>query len=524
MADLPILISGAGPTGMLLALWLAHFNIPFRIVDPNLTTGTTSRAIVVHARILELYDQLGIADEALKRGAILEAFAINYNGVRCTALEILNAGRGKSKFHFALSLAQDEHEEMLQSELDKRGVKVERGTSLVGLEQMGDHVQLRIKNKEGDEEIFTARYVAGCDGARSAARRLADVPMEGGTYARRFFVADVQANGAIIGERSIISACLSAEDFTLSIRMKGEHHARLIGFTPAELGDDADIKFEDCLPSIRRNMGDIDIDHVNWFSHYKVHHRTAQSFRKGRVFLLGDAAHLHSPVGGQGMNTGLGDATNFAWKFAAAWDKPELDHLLDTYDTERAAFAHTLVATTDTAFTFITGSAWYSRLLRSYFIPYILPLVIKTFDVTRVAYDRASQLGVSYEQSPMSVNLGTTKGTIKAGQRLPWVPDVRDSKGEVVESNLLHLRQVGWQAHVFGVADGTLAQSLTKQNVPLHVFAYTEEAKSKGFGENVVYLVRPDGQVGSVLGPGSPLEDVEGYMKRWAVVGPAATA
>lgn len=519
MSDVPVFISGAGPTGMLLALWLTHFNVPFRIVDPNLSTGTTSRAIVVHARVLELYDQLGIADEAVKRGTILKTFAVNYNGAKCTELNVGNAGNGRSKFPFILSLAQDVHEEILQAELDKRGVRVERGTALVGLEQHGDHVQLRVKDREGKEGSYRARFVAGCDGAHSAVRRLTDVPMEGGTYARRFFVADVQADGAIVGDQSTISFCLSGDDFTLSIRMKGEDRCRLIGFVPDELGDNNDIKFDDCLPSIRRNMTGIEILHLNWFSHYKVHHRTAQSFRKGRIFLMGDAAHLHSPVGGQGMNTGLGDATNFAWKIAAAWDKPELDGLLDTYDFERAAFARTLVSTTDTAFTFMTGPTWYSHLLRSYFIPYLLPLALKIIDAAPLVYGRVSQLGISYEQSPMSVNLGTIGGTLKAGQRLPWVPHARDANDEEMDSNLVHLCQVGWQAHAFGKVRKELAEVLGEKHVPLHMFKPTREAGSKGFGEDMIYLVRPDGQIGLVVAPDAACADVEKYLGVWGVAG-----
>jgi len=220
------------------------------------------------------------------------------------------------------------------------------------------------------------------------------------------------------------------------------------------------------------------------------------------------------------MNTGLGDATNFAWKIATAWNNPELDELLDTYDVERAAFARSLVSTTDDVFTNITAPGIFGRFVRTIVFPYLLPFVTWIFDVRPLIYHRISQLAISYPDSPISLNVGSPTGTIKAGERLPWVPRVTLS-GVEKESNLVPLTEVGWQAHVFG--DAPWAEpALSVHDVPLHSFEWCDEGGKKGFGRDVVYLVRPDGQVGLVLGGKDGVEAMGEYMRKWGVKGARA--
>lgn len=357
---LPIVISGAGPSGLLLSLWLTNFGVRHRIVDPNFTTGTISRALVVHARTLEFYDQLGFSDRIIDAGAKLRAVNITYGGHVRATVPIGNAGIGQSRFPFILSLGQDAHEAVLLDELRQRGGDVEWGKKVTGLEELDDRVRVTVEDHHGRAEVVEAAYVAGCDGAHSAVRKLSGLRMEGGTYDRRFFVADVEATGTAVANEATMNICLTANEFCLAVRMKGDHRARLVGFTPEDTAE-TDVTFEDCLPSVTRALGtDTSINKVNWFSHYKVHHRHADKFQKGRSFVFGDAAHLHSPVGGQGMNTGLGDVTNFAWKPASirkAKDS-ELESndkaaLIATYNTERLAFAESLVSTTDVMFQWI---------------------------------------------------------------------------------------------------------------------------------------------------------------------------
>lgn len=342
---LPILIAGAGPTGLLLTIWLRHLSIPHRIVDPKPGTGSHSRALIVHARTLELYHMLGFADTVVASGERLGAMRIRYKGEERVKVDTGGAGQGLTRFPFALCFGQDEHEAILLRELQKRGGEVEWGTSVIGVEDKGDRVVVTLERAGADgdgtngegmtarSEMVEVQYVAGCDGGHSSVRRCAGSEMTGGTYDRRFFVADVRGTGSTLDVDPSINMCLSPHDFCFVLPLKTApvtsadalddgttdaraalKAARIVGFTPE--GSDTDVSFDDCLPSIHKALGRVDIEHVDWFSHYKVHHRHVERFRKGRIFVSGDAAHLHSPVGGQGMNTGLGDVSNFAWKFA----------------------------------------------------------------------------------------------------------------------------------------------------------------------------------------------------------------
>jgi FAD binding domain len=203
----------------------------------------------------------------------------------------------------------------------------------------------------------------------------------------------------------------------------------------------------------------VDVEKVNWFSTYHVHHRVTQHFRKGRAFLLGDAAHIHSPVGGQGMNTGIGDAINLAWKLKAVLARGAPDALLDTYEGERIAFAQRLVETTDRVFTLATAEGRFASALRTQVVPAALPILAK-FDLVReFLFRMASQLEISYRHC--SFNAGEA-GDIHGGDRLPWVAT------EGID-NYEPLSQMVWQVHVYGQAKPDLAAWCEDHDVPLHV-------------------------------------------------------
>src|SRR6185436_3015982 len=212
---------------------------------------------------------------------------------------------------------------------------------------------------------------AGCDGARSTVREVMGTGFPGGTYRQVFYVADVAATGpAINGE---LHGDLDEADFLAVFPLAEGNRVRLIGTVRDERADRADtLRFEDVSDRAINNLK-VHVDKVNWFSTYHVHHRVTAHFRKGRAFLLGDAAHIHSPVGGQGMNTGIGDAINLAWKFAAVLAGRAPDALLDSYEAERIAFAHRLVNTTDRVFTLVTAQGKIAEVVRTRLVPTVLP-------------------------------------------------------------------------------------------------------------------------------------------------------
>ena len=343
--DPEVLIVGAGPTGLVLALWLTRLGVRVRIVDKTAEPGTSSRAVGVQARTLELYKQFGLADEVVARGRKAPAANLWVTGKKTARFFFGDMGASISPFPYALVFPQDEHERLLIERLADLGIKVERQTEFLGFEEKTGRVCAQLKRPDGTLEMCEAAYIAGSDGAHSTVRETLAIGFAGGTYAHRCYVADVQASGeAMNGEMHV---AVDITDFLVIFPLKGEGRARLIG-TVSDAAEQRheNLTWNDVSKHVIENMG-LAVERVNWFSTYRVHHRVADHFRKGRAFLLGDSAHIHSPVGGQGLNAGVGDAVNLAWKLAAVLRGRADATLLDSYEPERIAFARRLVATTD---------------------------------------------------------------------------------------------------------------------------------------------------------------------------------
>jgi len=247
---------------------------------------------------------------------------------------------------------------------------------------------------------------------------------------------------------------------------------------------------------------------VNWFSTYRVHHRVAEHFREGRVFLLGDAAHIHSPVGGQGMNTGIGDAVNLAWKLAAVLQGCADPSLLDSYEPERIAFARRLVATTDRAFQFINNDGPVARLVRVRLVPLLLPALFSFRAARRLMFLTLSQTNVNYRDRALAAG---SAGRVQAGDRLPWVCQ------EDGTDNFASLRSLDWQAHVYGDAGIEIEHACTQAGLSLRRFPWSEAVGRTGIARNAFYLVRPDGYVG--LAAASDVADTfRAYRARFGLV------
>src|SRR5580658_4886724 len=336
-----VLISGAGPTGLVLALWLTKQGVKVRIIDKTEGPGTTSRAVAVQARTLELYRQLDLTSEVLAQGHQVPAINLWVRGKQQTRVSFANIAADLTPYG-PFTYAQDQHERLLIKRLEQLGVTVERQTELLRFSDTGECVTASVRHRDGREETIEARYLAGCDGARSLVRQTIGTGFPGGTYAQIFYVADVNGTGpAFDGE---LHVDLDEADFLAIFPLNGEGHARLIGTVRDERAEHPEtLKFEDVSHRAIENMK-VDVRQVSWFSTYRVHHRVTEHFRAGRCFLLGDAAHVHSPAGGQGMNTGIGDAINLAWKLRSVLRHAASDRILDTYEIERRAFARKLVA------------------------------------------------------------------------------------------------------------------------------------------------------------------------------------
>jgi hypothetical protein len=375
---------------------------------------------------------------------------------------------------------------------------------LVGFEDQGDGLLARLQKPDGAEEACEAAYLAGCDGAHSKVREVLKTGFPGGTYAHVFYVADVGATGpAVDGE---LHVALDDADFLAVFPMEGEGRARLIGTVRHDAEDQRQpLGWDHVSKRVIERMS-IKVDQVNWFSIYHVHHRVAGLFRTGRVFLLGDAAHIHSPVGGQGMNTGIGDAVNLAWKLAALLHGRAETGLLDTYEPERIAFARRLVATTDQAFKIVTSDGPVARFVRLHIVPRLLPPLFQSNSFRRFMFRTISQTAVNYRGSSLSEGIA---GRVRGGDRLPWIEF--DPTTDRRTDNFMPLTSLDWQVHVYGEPRQGIAELSQRRQLPLHVFPWQPVMSRTGLRRNAVYLVRPDGYV-ALADPDASAPRLETYL------------
>ncbi|HVN46408.1 MAG TPA: FAD-dependent monooxygenase [Steroidobacteraceae bacterium] len=483
MADTAVLIAGAGPTGLVLALWLTRQGVAVRIIDRAAAAGTTSRALAVQARTLELYRQLDLARAVVEQGHRVPAVNLWARGEKAARVDLMDIGAGLTPYPFLQIYPQDEHERLLSARLLELGVSVERNTELISFTDTGDRVTARLRTVEGKEETAEACYLAGCDGARSRVRESLGSGFAGGTYRHLFYVADIEGSGPPIdGE---LHVDLDEADFLGVFPLAGAGRARLIGTLQDERTRHPEsLRFEDVSQRAIHSLA-LSVRKVNWFSTYHVHHRVAGHFGAGRVFLLGDAAHIHSPVGGQGMNTGIGDAINLAWKLAAVLGGCARPGLLATYEDERIGFARRLVATTDRVFTLATSPGKLAEVLRTRVAPALLGRALALERVREYLFRTVSQLVVEYRGSALSAGQA---GQIHGGDRLPWIAhDGTD--------NYASLALSAWQVHVYGNAAEPLRQWCAAQGLPLQRFHWSAVHETAGIERDTLCLLRPDSYV-----------------------------
>lgn len=474
-----VLIVGAGPTGLVLALWLNKQGVSVRIIDKSSGPSEASRALAVQARTLELYRQLGLAETLIENGHKNMAMNLWVRGKQKASISFKNAGAGFSPYPFLLIYPQDKHERLLVERLESLGIIVERQTELVSFEDKRDFVAARLRKPDDSEEICEISYLAGCDGARSTTRTQLGEKFEGGTYKHVFYVADVEVSGLENPDDSYMS--LDSSDF-VAVLSYGRGGSRLIGTVRDERAERAEtLKFEDVSSDAIQSLG-LRVNKVNWFSTYRVHHRLATNFRHERVFLLGDAAHIHSPAGGQGMNTGIIDSINLAWKLAAVLKGKAPDSLLDSYSIERQAFARTLVNTTDRIFSFVTKEGRIASFVRTRIAPLFINIIYRMPCVRAFMFKLISQTTMNYRNSPLSKG---KVNNVRGGDRLPWV-ELPDS------DNYQPLADIGWQMHVYGVVKQDLKTWCEKKQIVLRVFDWKLEYEKKGLTQDGAYLLRPD--------------------------------
>lgn len=497
--DTDVLIVGAGPTGLMLANQLARRGIRARIVDRHPGPAVQTRALGVQARTLEIYSRLGIVQQALELGKVTTGANIWAHGRRAARVPLGDIGRDVSPYPFLLILGQDDNERLLGEALHTSGMAVEWNTELVAVDQESDRVIAKLKQPDGATREITAAWVAGCDGARSTVRELSGIRFQGAPYEEVFFVAGIQMTGPMVSDE--LNVYLWHRGFHLFFPMRGTNHWRIVGIVPQALRGRDDLTFEEVIPSVRTEAGSgLAFLKCSWFSTYRIHHRRAERFRDRRCFLLGDAAHIHSPVGAQGMNTGLQDAYNLGWKLAIVVSGRADAALLRSYEVERIPVAETLLSTTDRLFSIVVSDSRLAGFLRTRLLPRVMGLASGFQKIRKLAFRTISQTGIRYPDSPLSETLpGIPDTAPRAGDRFPWLrlklsaDTPPEDMYERLDDTRFTLIVIGQPAPPGGVPK--LGDLLRTYLVPSDPGNDRELARAR-IPRIAFYLLRPDGYVG----------------------------
>lgn len=479
-----VLVVGAGPSGLMMADLLRRWGVSVRIIDDKDGPSVHSKALGIHARSLEALDQLGVADKAVRQGWAARGVNFFRDATLLARAPFGEMGTGITPFPFVLILPQRDTEKLLSADAKAHGAAVEWRTRLESFTETADGITATLRRK-GKTETVEVGWVVGADGARSTVRRTLGIPFEGDSYEHRFYVADVTLGGIPVeGEVNLIFS--DRFGFAATFPMGGSGRARVVGQVPEEFAG-TEPSFEDLEGYFARALAPtLTLRDPEWFSTYRLHHLVAKRFSQGRAFLIGDAAHVHSPVGGQGMNTGLQDAYNLAWKLALVATGRASAKLLASYQAERRPNAITLVRTTDAAFTQILRRrrGWIGRMQFALFGT-VAPRLLRATRFRHAAFRRISQTGITYRRGPLTHN--GLRGSVRAGDRLPWFMSRGGSIYDSLTADRFTVVAVGPEYAFPGI------ETLSSDLVQLHRLG-SSEAGPLGEG---LYLVRPDGYIGA---------------------------
>jgi 2-polyprenyl-6-methoxyphenol hydroxylase-like FAD-dependent oxidoreductase len=498
-----VLIAGAGPTGLALACQLIRYGVDFVIIDKKETTTPHSKAIGVQARTLEIYEQIGLADKLIDLGAIAAKFRMIVGGKVRGEAELSKIGAGLSPYPFVLMVEQGRHETLLYDFIKSHGKDVRWRTELASFTQDAVGVTATVVNSSGETEIITAKYLVGCEGAKSQVRQDLGLTFAGSTFERMFFVADVEIDWEFSHDAG--NAFLMKDTLLAFFPMVGEKQWRIVGTFPEEFAkDEGDVLYEEIEARIKNDTElDLDITHVNWFSTYKVHTRHVNRFSVGRCFLAGDSAHIHSPAGAQGMNTGIQDGYNFAWKIALVLKGKANEKLLDSYNEERLPNAKNLTRTTDRFFDLAASPRPLLSFARIYIFPYIANIAFRLNAVKQFVFLRVSQIAINYRGMSLSHDNGSFK--VKAGTRMPWFEIEGASIYERLREPKFHL--ITFDGEAMQTIDSDLEGILDLIDLPLS----NEVAKLFGSKTPFVVILRPDNYIG-LISHKITIDEVKSYL------------
>lgn len=396
-----VLITGSGPSGLTLACSLARAGVPFHLIDKLHERQAHSRALVVHLRSLEIFDQLGIAEELLPFGNKVTAARMHFGGKPRLNIDLFDQAYRGCRYRDALFVEQDKTEAALDKYLSSHDHHTHFDHELIDFEEHDDQIIAHCRDGHAQDYQVVCKYIAACDGAHSVVRKQKQIPFDGSAYSQDFILADVDIKWD--QPKELFQAFIDRDGFFIVLPMKDK--TRLISARGKYKKERPDPTLDDFKALIAKAVPyDAEISKPEWIARFFLHHRIARRYTDGRVCLVGDAAHIHSPVGGQGMNTGIQDAWNLGWKLTWALrckDQAMANELINSYHEERHPIGQFLIQTTDRAFNFVSGNTWLSKLVRGYIAPWVMPMLGSINKLkTRLVF-RATQLGIHYRGSKL---------------------------------------------------------------------------------------------------------------------------
>jgi 2-polyprenyl-6-methoxyphenol hydroxylase-like FAD-dependent oxidoreductase len=508
-----VLIVGAGPTGLALAIQLIRHGIDFVIVDQREGITPYSKAIGVQARTLEIYQQIDLAESLVDQGLIANGVRLLEGGEAKAEVPLSKLGEGKSPFPYLLIVEQSKHEHLLYNYIKAHGHDVRWQTTLSDFSHDGAGVTGTLVNAGSEKQTVQAQYLVACDGAKSSVRHGLGLTFAGSTLERLFYVADVQLKWDF--PHDMLTACLAKDRSTAFFPMPGADRYRIVGVFPEDTDKtEGQIPFDEIEKQILEDSQvELDIYQVNWFSTYKVHSRRVNKFGVGRCFLAGDAAHIHSPAGAQGMNTGIQDGYNLAWKLALVLRGAANPRILDSYNEERVAVAERLLETTDRMFDLLVNPDWLLSFVRRQIFPRVASFLVSLDSVNQFIFPLISQTGISYHGHSLSLDTKATEDgfEVKAGDRMPYF--MIDGKGVY---DWLHAPKF----HLLTFSNNLESSELTNQVIQSEFGDLVEylvfplrRRVAEIFGSRKPFsvLLRPDNYIGFVSS-GEPLPELRSYF------------
>lgn len=514
MGDQEALIVGAGPTGLSMAIEFQRLGVPFRLVEKSLHPAPYSQALVVQARTLEQFERYGIAETAVQRGRALKHASVTSDGRTIVSFPF---DKIPGHYPFVLFLPQNETEALLIEHLKSLGGQIERGTEMLSIKERDNRAEVQLRTADGHVENTAARWVVACDGAHSTVRESLKIPFSGAKVGLNFFLGDLELEGPdLLGDE--LRIYLHHGDVVFIGRLK-EKVFRVIIALHSEQGAperERQLTLSDFQEPMDRAEIGLRATSALWMTPFRVSDRRAEQIRCGHIFLAGDASHIHSPVAGQGMNTGIQDTANLAWKIAAVENGAD-ESLLDSYEEERGKVSEQLLSNTSRVLKAVTSKSVLLEKLRDAFVHMAAQIPF----VQEQIVGFVSETAINYRHSPVVMDL-LGLGSLRAGDRMP--------NPELVWKGR-RMRLLDGLASARALLVGLDVQEPFRQQALLphaeHLFLNSDDLQMgkeelhELIGDVGVIFVRPDGYVG-FRGTEANLDGLEEFAHKigGACIGP----